>query len=114
MKFIGNVPVKIEKLKGYDEFGQPKIFSSKKSRCSVVKLINKIEKTSVRTDSSASRSNAMEETGTSKLLLQLNSGVGLGDKLVVMGIDLKVDWIHYRNDTSGKPHHLEIAASIWV
>jgi flagellar basal body L-ring protein FlgH len=112
MAFVGNLPCLIEKLSGFDEFGQPLASKKIKSRCSIVKLVVQDMRTSVRTDTSATGGNAHEYAGDSRLLFDLSAPIEVGDIITVSGITLQADAKFYRNSVNGKGHHWQVDASI--
>ena len=111
--FKGNIKIKIEKLAGYDEYGQPVAAPAKVSRCSIVKLATERAKTTVRTDTSASGGNAHEIISDARILVNINADIAQGDKITVMGVTLRVDQLFRRNDVNGKPHHHQVDCSLW-
>lgn len=114
MAFVGNLPCLIEKLSGFDEFGQPALSKKIKSRCSIVKLAVQDLRTSVRTDTSATGGNAHEYAADSRLLFNLDAPIDIGDKVTVAGVTLKVDAKFVRNSVNGNGHHWQVDASVYT
>lgn len=104
----------IAKRTGNDVFGQPLPGRRVREMCSVVKLEISDEKTSVRTDSSASRANAHEFQSDAVILLTAKSIAAINDILIVRGHELKITMIHPRYDVNGILDHHEVAADIWT
>ena len=111
--FKGKVKMIIERLDSYDEYGQPLLSFVATTFCSVVKLETNNEKTPIRATESASHSNANELTSDSVLLINPNAKVKTGDKLTVLGIELKLDKLNLKHDASGKLDHLQVGCSKW-
>ena len=105
---FGNTQMTIEKRDSfikYDEYGMPLLAESKQSRCSVVKLdIAKIPN---------SDTNKPETTASSVILAELSADVDVGDRVVVLGVGLKVLNKQIRYETNGVPHHIQLGCSIW-
>ena len=80
--FIPNLHCSITKQGVTDLYGQTTEGETIQSKCAIVKLIARNEKTSVRADSSASRGNAAEITSDARLLFSDSSDIEIGDKVV--------------------------------
>ena len=99
---------------GNDIYGQPVPGRRSRERCSVVKLEVASEKTSVRTDSSASRGNAHEFQSDAVLLLPAKTIAKINDILIVRGHSLKITMMHPRYNVLGELDHQEVAADVWA
>lgn len=104
--------------KGYDFQGRPKISTSRtKTKCSVIWLKDSRGETSVRVDTSASRSHAEETLSDGKFLLKPKADIDLGDivKINVGGnwTQLQVTSIFRRQCVNGNVHHIECEGMIW-
>jgi hypothetical protein len=88
----------------YDEatYSQPRTVA-----CTVVSLQSVIKATAIRTDASASRSNAEETNETGKILFPLNVAIRVDDKFVIHGLNLRITGIQPRYDIFGNPDHQE-------
>jgi hypothetical protein len=96
-----------------DVYGQPLPGRKVSEGCAVVRLqLNNI-KTSVRTDSSASRGNAMELVTDALLLLSRNTVANIDDVIEIEGAKLRVISKHPRYSVNGKLDHYEIGAITW-
>lgn len=104
--------MKIEKLKAYDEYGKPIVSAVFWSRCSIVRLSIESLRTSVRTDTSGTGGNAHEKVSDTRLLVNINAPLEIGDRITVQNTRLRVDQIFARNDVHGKPHHWQVDCSI--
>lgn len=83
-------------------------------RCSIVNLIIRSEKTTVRADSSASRGNAMELVADLKMLMTKNTKVSMDDIVELDGYRFVITGIQPRRDTFGRLDHVEIIGNIWT
>ncbi|MCP1540062.1 hypothetical protein [Methylorubrum extorquens] len=111
---VGNNTGFLTRLIGSTRRGEPR-YSESAIRCrvDVLSLTPKIEKTSVRTDSSASRGNAEEEVAAAKILFQVAAKPGRGDRFVVAETVLRIEAVTPRFDTFGKLDHYEVALVFW-
>lgn len=80
--------------------------------CSIVKLAENVEESSVRADSTASRGSAEQEVLQAKILIPLHIAVKKGDVIKVLGRNVEIASIQPRNDVFGRPHHQEIGGNI--
>lgn len=96
---------------GRDIYGKPQLGPGVTVACAIVKDVFRNDITTVRTDSSATRSFAEEQNRMMIVLVPFASGVDSGDRLTVNGTELKVAGIHQRFDVFGKPDHLEVTAT---
>lgn len=76
--------------------------------CAVVALVDKSVKTSVRTDQSASRGAAEEETVMATILFPPSVSLSIDDKFVIANINMRVDQIQPHYDVFGKFNHNEV------
>lgn len=102
------------KSAGNDVYGQPIPGIQSRERCSVVSMPTADVKSSVRSDSSASRGNAHEEQVNGKILLTAVTRAEMHDILVIRGQKLKIDSVHPRWNAAGKLDHIEVTVSIWT
>lgn len=102
------------KSAGNDVYGQPIPGIQSRERCSVVSMPTADVKSSVRSDSSASRGNAHEEQTNGKILLTAVTKAVMHDILVVRGQKLKIISTHPRFNAAGKLDHIEVAVNIWT
>lgn len=94
---------------GQVEFGAPVL-----AKCDVVKLTTGKEKTSVRTDASASGGRAHETLVDATLLLSKRFAVKIGDRIDVSGISVEVINVRKQFGVTGQHEHNEIEANVWV
>jgi len=114
LMFKGNIDLKIERLSGFDAFGQPSVSGSTNARCSIVRLYSESLRTSVRTDTSATGGNAHEMIADARLLIDIKTDISEGDRLTVQGQTLRVMQIFARNDVHGRPHHHQVDCVKWA
>jgi hypothetical protein len=112
--FIPNTQGKLSVLKGFNLFGEPDFDRGETVPCAVVKLIGIADKTSVRTDSSASRGNAEETLTEARILFPANVEVSSGDRFEINGFTLRVQSVHPRYNITGKLDHFDVALEKWI
>lgn len=105
--FIPNINCLLFKRIGYDVYGEPKFGKGILTRCAVVKLIGKNEKTTVRSDVGASKSHAIEDTVEAKILFKANCSVEKDDKVEILGYTVQITEKHPRLNIYGKLDHYE-------
>jgi hypothetical protein len=76
--------------------------------CAVVTDVDKIDKTPVRSDSSASRGAAEERTAVAKYLFPKNVMIGQDDKFEIDDLSLRVIAVQKRFSVLGAFDHLEV------
>lgn len=113
MSFIGTVPAELSRKTGNNRVGEPIYGETQSLRVGVVHLIRQIAKTSVRTDSSASRGNAEEKVATAKLLLPVSARPRNGDRLIVVEMKMRIENIEPRFDVFGDLDHYETTLVLW-
>lgn len=103
------VPCFIYKHQGSTGFGAPRYADKPiKTVCSIVDVDDDDNKTTVRADSSATKGNASEETYDIRMLIPKSINIGLMDKVVAGGYDMKVMKISPRRNVFGRLDHIEI------
>jgi hypothetical protein len=112
--FIPNTTGILARKTGNDVYAQPIYGAPLTVACSIVHLTDKIQKTPVRADSSASRGNAMEEVSVSKILFPATVTIGGEDKFVINGINLRVIGVEVRRDVFGVIDHYEVDFGLWL
>lgn len=106
--FIPNTTGMLSRANGRDVYGQFQWSAPAQVRCAVVHLNKLIQKTSVRTDSSASRGNAEETIATAKILFPTSVAIGAEDKFEIQGFKMRVTAIEPRRSVLGKHDHNEV------
>lgn len=83
------------------------------ARCAIVTLQDMTPPTSVRTDSSASKGAARDETINARLLLPASTSVLAGDRISVLNYDLSVQTVFPRHNVFGRLDHYQVDCEIW-
>lgn len=112
--FNPTLPITIEKTSGEtDVYGMPKPGRIVRERCSVVSLMARSQKTSVRADSSASRGNATELESSGTLILSPMTQARLDDVVTVAGNRLRIVTFSPQFDLNGRLDHHEVEVINW-
>lgn len=111
---IPNCKGYLSRRTGKNMYSEPTFAAPKLVECSIIRMMDQVKKTSVRTDSSASRGNAEEIVIIAKILFPVKVVLGQGDKFAIAGLQLKVEGIHQRFDTLGQHDHNEVDFSVWT
>jgi hypothetical protein len=111
---IGNQAGQLTRKIGTSRRGEP-IYADRAERVmvDVIHLSAKIQPTSVRTDSSATRGNAEEMVAAAKILFRTEANPKRGDRFVIHGVVLRIESIEARVDTFGKLDHWETTLVLW-
>lgn len=112
--FIPNTFAMVYTRRSYNLYGEPDFNRPIKVPCGIVKLDVVADKTSVRTDSSASRGNADELTTQTRMLFSPGYGIGIGDKVDFEGILMVITEAFARRDMSGQVDHLDCVLQKWT
>lgn len=113
MPFIPNLDAVVTQSGGFDRYGQRKPGNSVKLRIAVVTLRARRDRTSVRTDSSASRGAAAEVEADVRLLFPAIFKPTIGDTVEVAGEKVRVTSIFPRFAISGVIDHYQVDADYW-
>lgn len=113
MSIFANVEARLSRQLGNNFAGEPEFGVGTRVMVGVVHLIRQVAKTSVRTDSSASRGNAEEQKATAKILFLPADKPRLGDRVEILGHFLRVQSLEPRIDTFGKLDHYECLLTLW-
>ena len=106
--FIPNNKVVVEFFVGTDAFGKKQYSLPKEISCGIVYLRHANQKTSVRTDSSATRGSAKEDFNSSRILFPSNVRLSFGDKVSINGFKMTVSKVHPRYSIPGRLDHWEV------
>lgn len=98
---------------GDNKFGEPTFSSNTSVQCAVVHFGAGYGKTSVRTDSSASRGNAEEQKIAAKILIASAIVPAPGHRLIIIGRTLRALTIEPRYAVTGKLDHYEVDYEVW-
>jgi hypothetical protein len=93
---------------GRDEYAQETFSDPVEIGYSPVRLERKVEKTSVRADSSASRGQADQVVVNASILVEKTVTLALDDRLTIEGDDYRVSLIHRRKNVFGVLDHLQV------
>lgn len=104
----------VQKAAGNDVYGQGKPGIKSRELGSIVSLPTVDVKSSVRTDSSASRGNAHEFQNNGVVLLTAKTKAVLHDILIIRGLTLKIVMMHPRYDAAGRFDHFECQLQMWT
>ena len=115
MAFLPNTDCTVERADaGTDVYGQQSLGAAVTVRIAIVNLEITREKTSVRTDSSASRGNAEEAIATRvRLLFPADFEPKNGDRVTVLARELKVISVFPRLDIVGTLDHHQVDCDVW-
>jgi hypothetical protein len=80
--------------------------------CSIVQLADRVEESSVRADSTATRGAAEQEVLQAKILVPAHTVIKKGDVLQLQDRSVEVMSVHQRLNTRGVLDHLEIGGNI--
>ena len=106
--------VKLQKLTGFNVYGEPSLGAPYYALCNIIRMDIQNQHTAVRTDASASRSNAREDRILSTMLFPPGTDLVEDSKCTVDGIELKIRGIHYRWDVNSVFDHFEVDLEIWA
>lgn len=111
---IGNQTGQLTRKVGTTRRGEPVYADNAISvRVDVIHLNAKIQPTSVRTDSSASRGNAEEMVAAARVLFQRQVNPQRGDRFVIHGVVMRIESIEPRVDTFGELDHWDCTLVLW-
>lgn len=82
--------------------------TSRSTKCSIVKLMRMVEKSSVRTDTSGTKGGADEVIADCKVLMSPLESIDLDSLVEVYGVRFRVTAINPQFDTKGRIHHIEV------
>lgn len=111
--FIPNKVALYSEKTGENEFAEPTFSDPRKVACAVVHFGAAAQKTSVRTDSSASRGNAEEVVVAAKILLASTVDPTPAHRLEIAGRKLRALSIEPRWAVTGDLDHYECDYEVW-
>lgn len=106
--FIPNRAGKLSRKIGRNIYGETTWGAWVSVQCAVVTNLDQIEKTPVRSDSSASRAAAEERIAVAKFLFPKNVQIGQDDKFEIDDLTLRVITVQKRFSVLGVLDHLEV------
>lgn len=95
-----------------DIYGKATLGAAKPALCSIVRFEIGADKTSVRTDSSASRGNAEEATAAVRLLFPPLYPVTTGTVVEMLGARVEIISVHPRHTVTGEVDHYQVDAQV--
>ena len=104
----------IQKAVGTNVYGQQQPGATFKERCAIVAIITSDKKTSVRSDSSASRGNAHELLYDAVILVGPRTKAAMHDIMTVNGYKLEIMTVQPRYDIDGNLDHYQLDLQIWT
>ena len=115
MVFLANVWATLERAAAAtDVYGRVTLGSPEKVKIAIINLELTREKTSVRTDSSATRGNADEVIATRvRVLFPKSTEPARGDKVTVEGREIKVISVFPRHNIRGVVEHFQVDGDVW-
>lgn len=114
MSLRPTVPCTVRPSVGVDMYGKELLGEAFPAKCAIVRLVDASERTSVRTDSSASRGRAREIQSDARLLFPPGSTVKIDDQVELLGSTLKITSVFPRYDVQGRFHHYQVDGMIWA
>lgn len=111
--FRPNLKCKVAKQDGQTPTGAKKYSAWTDAPVAIVKLEQSSNKTSVRTDSSASRGTAQEILADARLLFPTFIKLKAGDRVSILGFELTVVSIFPRHAVTGRFDHWEVDCNIY-
>lgn len=111
--FRPNLSCKVSKQTGSDIYGRKLYDVWLGGRCAIVKLAKQTDKTSVRTDSSASRGSAQEIKADARILFPVGMILKPGDRIEIEGILLTVESVFPRHTVTGRFDHWQVDCNIF-
>lgn len=98
---------------GYNENGEPLFGAGRPEQCATVRFTHEITHTSVRADATATRAYADDFAATTKILLTPETSARIGDKLQVLGLELRITSLFPRHSVWGHLDHFEVTGTVW-
>ena len=111
--FRPNLKCKVSKVTGTDLYGKRTYGTPETVPFAIVKLERSSEKTSVRTDSSASRGSAQEILADARFLFPKNVTLQEGDLIEFGDFKLTVVSVWPRYRVTGELDHWQVDCNIW-
>lgn len=106
--FVPNLNCRYKKRIGLDMYGAATYGPWVRAQCGLVRLEQDSMKTSVRTDSSASRGSAKEEIIIARILFPINVNLSQGDVVEASGFEMVVQSLWPRYSVAGELDHWQV------
>lgn len=114
--FLPNLILNITRKKGFTEDGEETFYDPIQVKGSIINLRNRLDRSSVRADSSASRGRAEQYEADVRLLIVAGADVERDDLVTVdawPGKKYQVSEVFPRFNLQGKIDHLQVDCVIW-
>lgn len=112
--FIPNTIGSLARFTGFTLDGMPNFATAVDVKCAVVRLAEADQKTSVRTDSSASRGSGEETVvKNGKILFPVSVNPNAGDKFTIYTVSMRIMSVEPRIAVTGKQDHWECVLEFW-
>jgi hypothetical protein len=112
MPLFSRTPCTLRAPGSRDIYGKTTLGPATPALCSIVRFEIGSTKTSVRTDSSASRGNAEETTAAVRLLFPTLYPVVAGTVVEMLGQRLEITSVHPRHAVTGELDHYQVDAQV--
>lgn len=112
--FIANNKGQLQAFSGYNSAAEPQFGPVKTVSCGVVHLNKKVQKSSVRADSSGTRGAADEFVSVTKILFPSSVSIANGYKFRIAGFTLKAMTVEPRYSVHGNLDHYEVDFEQWT
>jgi hypothetical protein len=106
--FIPNTFGLLSRRQGTNVYGERTYHAPVKVACAIVTNLDQVQKTPVRSDSSATRANAEERTAVVKILFPASVAIGQDDTFEIAGLSLRVITVQQRFSVLGVLDHREV------
>lgn len=111
--FRPNLLCQYARIAGFSGSGKRIYSTPQHAKCAIIYLRDMSQPTSVRTDSSASKSAARDESVDARLLVPATLLLNHGDRISVLNYDLSVDKVFPRHSVLGRLDHYQVDCEIW-
>lgn len=111
--FLPNSECLLRKRASRDKYGQEQLGDAVTIQYAPVDLERVKQKTSVRSDSSASRGQADQVVSQAKILVPANTVLAMDDQVEIEGYFYRVAAAHPRKSVFGRLDHHEITLEAW-
>lgn len=112
--FRPNLTCQVSSVEGTNLYGKETYTAWVDKKFSIVKLEQASQKTSVRTDSSATRGSAQEILTDARFLFPKDVELVAGDRIKFGGFTLVVVSVFPRHHVNGQLDHWQVDADIWA
>lgn len=114
MSFRPNQLCWVSQQRETNVYGEPVYDEPYLHEIGIVKLVGGADKTSVRSDSSASRGASEESLAMSKILFSKRRNPGVGSKVGYGAFTMRIAQVHPRYSVYGQLDHYECDLELWT